>query len=164
MGSTKKGLWKDVLESKYGLWSMTNSFTPNQNRYKSRWWNDLSKVSLSDQGDNWVNSNMVWQHGSEDKIKFWEDEWLANGQLKGRYERIYNNYDLKDKTIGNFGSWSTQGWEWKFSWRREWFEWERTMIEEFMENLSQVSLYPNKEDLRLWNDPPLYTISGGKAG
>ena len=28
-----------------------------------------------------------------------------------------------------------------------------------MENLSHVSLYPNKEDLRLWNDPPSYTFS-----
>ena len=28
-----------------------------------------------------------------------------------------------------------------------------------MENLSQVSLYPNKEDLWLWNDPPSYTFS-----
>ena len=59
MGSIEKGLWKDVLESKYGLWSMTSSFTLNRNRYKSRWWNDLFKVSLSYQGDNWVNSNMV---------------------------------------------------------------------------------------------------------
>ena len=159
MGSTEKGLWKDILESKYELWSTTNSFILNRNRYKSIWWNDLSKVSLSDQGDNWVNSNMVWQLGSGDKIKFWEDEWLANGQLKGRYERIYNNSDLKDKTIGKFGSWSTQGWEWKFSWRKEWFEWERTMVEEFMEDLSQVVLYPNKEDIRLWNDPSSYTFS-----
>jgi len=52
MGSDEKRLWKDVIESKYGLWSQTNSFTPNQIRYKSRWWNDLSKISLSDQGDN----------------------------------------------------------------------------------------------------------------
>ncbi|XP_068485032.1 uncharacterized protein [Phaseolus vulgaris] len=109
MGSAEKGLWKDVLESKYGLWSMTNSFTSNRIRYKSRWWNDLSKVNISDQEDNWINSNMVWQLGSGDKIKFWEDEWLANGQLKGRYERIYNNSDLKDKTIENFGNWSTHG-------------------------------------------------------
>ena len=159
LGSAEKGLWKDVLESKYGLWSMTNSFTPQRIRYKSKWWNDLSKVSISDQGDNWINSNMVWQLGSGDKIKFWEDEWLANGQLKGRYERIYNNSDLKDKTIENFGNWSTQGWEWKFSWRREWFEWERIMLEDFMENISQVSLCPIKEDRRLWNDYPSYTFS-----
>jgi len=70
-----------------------------------------------------------------------------------------NNSDLKDKTIENFGNWSTQGWEWKFSWRREWFEWERIMLEEFMENISQVSLCPIKEDRRLWNDHPSYTFS-----
>jgi len=159
MGSPETGLWKDVLESKYDLWRLTNSTRPNRNRCKSIWWNDLSKVSLSDQGDNWFNSNMVWQVGSREKIKFWEDEWLANGQLKGRYERIYNNSELKDKTIGSFRRWSIEGWEWKFSWRREWFEWEKTMVEDFMASISRVSLHPYKEDLRLWNNPPSYTFS-----
>jgi len=46
---------------------------------------------------------MVWKVGSGEKVKFWEDEWLANGQLKERYERIYNNSELKDKSIGSFG-------------------------------------------------------------
>jgi len=159
MGSDEKGLWKDVIESKYGVWSPTNSFASNQMRYKSRWWNDLTKVSLSDQGDNWFNPNMVWQLRSGEKIKFWEDEWLVNGQLKGRYARLYNNSEFKDKTIDNFGRWSTEGWEWKFSWRREWFEWEKTIVEDFMESISQVSLHPGKEDLRVWNDPPTYIFS-----
>ena len=35
---------------------------------------------------------MVWQVGSGKKFKFWEDEWLANAQLKERYAKIYNNY------------------------------------------------------------------------
>jgi len=65
---------------------------------------------------------MTWEVGSREKIKFWEDEWLANGQLKGRYKRLYNNSELKDKLIGSCGSWNADGWEWKLSWRREWFE------------------------------------------
>jgi len=28
-----------------------------------------------------------------------------------------------------------------------------------MESISHVSLRPDKEDLRLWNDPPSYTFS-----
>jgi len=109
MGSTEYGLWKEVLESKYGSRWLSNSYTPKQNKYTSKWWNDLFKVSLSDQGDNWFNLNMVWKVGSGEKVKFWEDEWLANGQLKVRYERIYNNSELKDKSIGSFGSWSADG-------------------------------------------------------
>jgi len=92
------------------------------------------------------------------KVKLWEDEWIANGQLKAKYERIYNNFELKDKSIDCFGSWNADGWEWKFRWRREWFEWEKIMVEDFMSILSQVSLQPDKEDSRLWNDPPSYTF------
>jgi len=33
------------------------------------------------------------------------------------------------------------------------------MIEDFMSILAQVSLQPDKEDSRLWNDPPSYTFS-----
>jgi len=102
---------------------------------------------------------MVWKVGSGVKIKFWEDEWIANGQLKVRYERIYNNSELKEKPIDSFGSWNADGWEWKFSWRRDWFEWEKTMVEDFMSIISQVSLQPDKEDLRTWNDPQSYTFS-----
>ena len=159
LGSTEYGLWKEVLESKYGLRWLSNSYVPKQNRFTSRWWVDLFKASISDQGINWFNQNMVWKVRSGAKINFWEDEWLTNGKLRVRYERIYNNSEFKDKTIDNFGIWNAVGWEWKFSWRRDWFEWEKTMVEEFMSIISQVLLQPDKEDSRLLNDPPSYTFS-----
>jgi len=97
---------------------------------------------------------MVWQVGFGENFKFWEDEWLANDKLRDRYARIYNNFVLKDKNIGSFGRWSNEGWEWAFCWRREWYEWEKPMVEYFMASISQVSLRPDKEDSWLWNDPP----------
>jgi len=102
---------------------------------------------------------MAWEIGSGEKIKFWEDEWLNIGQLRLKYERIHNNSELKDKPIDNFGGWNADGWEWNFSWRRDWFEWEKTLVEEFLSIISQVSLQPDKEDSRTWNDPPSYTFS-----
>jgi len=139
------------------VWSMglTISHAPNRKRYTSRWWSDLAKASLLDQGDNWSNPNMVWKVGSRRRSNFGK----MSGQLKIRYERIYNNSELKDKSIGSFGSWTTEGWEWKFSWRRDWFEWEKSMVEDFMAIISQVPLQLDKEDLRIWNDPPRHTHS-----
>jgi len=74
MRSTETGLWKEVLESKYGSWREVNSVTQACNKYKFRWWVDLSKLSLSDQGSSWFNSNVVWQVGSGAKFQFWEDD------------------------------------------------------------------------------------------
>jgi len=159
LGSQESGLWKDVLESKYGQWGTTISYAPNRKGYTSRWWSDLAKASLSDQGANWFNQNLGWKVGSREKIKFWEDEWLTNGQLKTRYERLYNNSELKDKYIVSCGSWTMEGWEWKFSWRRDWFEWEKSMVEDFMAIISQVILQQEVEDIRIWIDPPSYTFT-----
>jgi len=66
------GLWKEVLESKYGLTWLSNSYVPKRNRFTSRWWIDLFKVSISDKGDNWFNQNMFWKVGS------------GEGQILGR--------------------------------------------------------------------------------
>ena len=159
LDSTENGLWREVLESKYNLGRLTNSCALKRNRFTSRWWSDLSKVGLSDQGASWFNQNTTWKVGSGVKIKFWEDEWLPIGQLKARYERLYNNSELKDKTIGSFGCWNTDRWEWKFSWRREWFEWEKNMVEDFMSIISLVPFQPDNEDVRIWNDPQSYTFS-----
>jgi len=39
MGSSKDGLWKEVLESKYGGWRSLKVSNPN--RFRSLWWKDL---------------------------------------------------------------------------------------------------------------------------
>jgi len=93
------------------LWREVNFATHARNKYKSIWWTDLSKVSLSDHGSNWFNSNGVWQVGSGAKFKFWKDDWIINGQIKERYPIIYNNSLIKDEPIVRFGRWSTEGWE-----------------------------------------------------
>ncbi|XP_068498505.1 uncharacterized protein [Phaseolus vulgaris] len=60
-------------------------------------------------------------------------------------------------------NWNVVGWEWNFSWRRDWFEWEKSMVEEFMSIISQVLLQPDKEDSRIWIDPPSYTFSNASG-
>jgi len=61
--SPEVGLWKDVLESKYGSWRRVNLITPDHNKYKYRWWTDLCKVCNTDQGTNLFDSNVVWEVG-----------------------------------------------------------------------------------------------------
>jgi len=63
-------------------------------------------------------TQMWYGSGFGSKFKWWEDEWIDNIKLKEKYPRIFNNSLIKDKTIENFGRWSSKGWEWVFSWRR----------------------------------------------
>lgn len=42
----------------------------------------------------------------------------------------------KNKVIGDMGEWVEEKREWKFSWRRQFFEWEQEQWVEFKENNS----------------------------
>jgi len=66
---------------------------------------------------------------------------------------MFNNSLLKDKPIVRYGRWTTEGWEWVFSWKREWFECQKPMQENFMACLSQQTLHPYREDKWLLRDP-----------
>jgi len=51
-----KGLWKDILVSKYGSWRSLDS--DNINTKESRWWKDLKTVTKGKgEGRNWFNKN-----------------------------------------------------------------------------------------------------------
>ena len=68
--------------------------------------------------------------GDGSKFKLLEDVWLDNTQLKERYPRIHKNSMEEDKPIMSFGRWTTEVWEWVFSWRKAWFEWKKPMVDD----------------------------------
>jgi len=45
--------------------------------------------------------------------------------------------------LEQYGEWKDLGWEWDFKWRREWFDWEKPMIEELFGIIQQS--FPKKE-------------------
>ena len=52
------------------------------------------------------------------------------------YPRLFSNLNQKDELIANVGKWVGDVWEWKFSWRMEWFVWERPLFFEFFTRIS----------------------------
>lgn len=69
LGLEEKGLWKDILVSKYGSWRTLNSESTNSK--ESRWWKDLRSVTKEKGGRrNQFNQNYNWRLGKENKILF----------------------------------------------------------------------------------------------
>ena len=66
------------------------------------------------------------------KIKLWEDIWVDNCQLKVRFPRLFNNSLSIDNSLCCFGKWHINIWSWEFKRRREWFEWEKSQVDEFL--------------------------------
>ena len=85
--SDEKGRWKDILESKYGDESEGLQFPI---RLQSWWWRDLRKVCMQGGGQGWFQAEMSWGIGCGDRIKFWEDVWIGNTNLKSEFPRLYS--------------------------------------------------------------------------
>lgn len=52
------------------------------------------------------------------------------------------------------GSWEGDRWAWKFRWKREWFKWECSFLEEFHMLLEIVIIEGREQDQWVWLEDP----------
>ena len=69
LGTDEQGLWKDILQSKYGSWRGLRG--NNRKHYTSKWWKDLCDVCGEREEGKWFDQNLEWKVGSDYRIKFW---------------------------------------------------------------------------------------------
>ena len=63
---------------------------------------------------------------------------------------LYRISDQQKQIIMNMGNNSNGGWEWKLSWRTALFDSEIQMADNFLGELSQQQIQPNREDRCSW--------------
>ncbi len=80
--------WKDILDSKYGS-EVGRSHT--RLKWQSWWWRDLSKA-CGEGEDEWFQKSVVWKVGDGGNVKFWEDAWVTNNNLKSLYPRLFFSF------------------------------------------------------------------------
>jgi len=78
---------------------------------QSRWWKDLRNVCGVGIEGMWLNENIKWDLGPENKVLFWEDKWLGHCTLKDKYPRLYINSYIKDITVSMAGEWRENLWD-----------------------------------------------------
>ena len=58
-----------------------------------------------------------------------------------------------------FRKWVNNEWEWKVTWRREWFEWEFPQVDEFVHLKQKTTIKKEGEDEWTWKDEEgTYTV------
>jgi len=97
LGIEGHGLWKEVLESKYGSWRNLNE--TNISRYASRWWKDIHKVCGNSEHGAWFEKCIGWSVGEGEKVKLWEDTWVGDESLSTRFPRLYSISESKERYI-----------------------------------------------------------------
>ena len=75
----------------------------------------------------------------------WKDKWLSGVTLLEKYPRLYAKSLSKNATIREMGFCNNGSWEWKLEWRREWFEWEKSHIDIFMNELGKRTIVISRE-------------------
>ncbi|XP_068471476.1 uncharacterized protein [Phaseolus vulgaris] len=141
--SDEKGKWKDIMESKYMIKSGISSVRPC---YHSWWWRDLEEICREGNDVGWFQQAVTWNVRSGDLVRFWEDPWVNNNNLKELYPRLFSLSLNQEMTVGETGFWDNHGWHWHLKWRRERFHWESILEEELLAILSRGVLYKDSKD------------------
>jgi len=85
--SQEKGKWKEVLHLKYGAELECPHISV---KYQSWWWRDLVNVCREGGGDGWFQKELLWKLGRGAKVRFWEDVWVGDSNLKTTFQRLFS--------------------------------------------------------------------------
>jgi len=148
LGSTERDLWKEVLTSKYGGWRSLGE--EGKGRRCSLWWKDLKEVWFSEGWGRSFADGFKWSIGEGKDILFWEDRWLNGESLKSSFPRFFSISSSKNAKVSELGYWSNGDWVWQLSWRRSFFEWEKSLAEQLRQLLLEARVVSGEVDGWIW--------------
>jgi mannosylglycoprotein endo-beta-mannosidase len=141
-------LWKKVLMAKYGSHIVGNANLEVEEfrRVSSVWWRDICRL---DGSIGWFKQSASKILGNGQSIYFWKDVWLEDQRLNVKFPRLFGISIQKDSLISDIGSWVDGVWRWDLRWRRAFFAWEETLLDELLMLLTRVNL-KDEEDRWHW--------------
>ncbi|MCH80955.1 putative ribonuclease H protein [Trifolium medium] len=140
-------LWK-VVVAKYGVGALGNVGLEglNPRPISSVWWGEICRL---DKGIGWFSQVAVKKLGNGNSIKFWKDVWVGEQCLAQRFSRLFGISVQQDEFIRNVGSWVNGEWRWGLSWRKNFFVWEQTLVQELLDLISNVAI-TDADDGWIW--------------
>ncbi|KAH1229023.1 hypothetical protein GmHk_10G028887 [Glycine max] len=150
-------LWARTLVSIYGGWHALLHGRGSVDN--SPWWKDLKSI-FQQQHQSRLATNLRWKVGNGARIQFWKDKWRKDDiTLKDKYP-VSQQQDL---TISLMGQNVDNGWDWKFQWRRIFFDHEIDMVEAFMDAIDGVQIHSSRMDHLTWRAEPSGSYSTKSA-
>jgi len=150
--SAEEGLWREVLEARYGSWR--NLDITLGHRKQSLWWKDLCGICGKGAKDNWFDCRSKWILGDGRSVKFWDDRWVEDIVLKEKYPRLFSISTCKDSLVSDLvisGQITSDGCHsWNLGWRREMFVWEKCLEEQLLDKISKIHWSSEGKDRLIW--------------
>jgi len=66
------------------------------------------------------------------------------------YPRLLQISDQIGRKVSDIGVWNGPIWEWTLKWRRDWFEWEKPIIEEFLQLIQDCIMRIDAQHQWVW--------------
>ncbi|KAK2401932.1 hypothetical protein QL285_051491 [Trifolium repens] len=99
----------------------------------------------------WINKDSDWfirtamkKVGNGRSTKFWTNIWVGDQPLCVKFPRLFSISMQQDEVVGNTGSWGENQWRWNLQWRRNLFQWEKTICRQLEQLI--VLFHPLDQD------------------
>jgi hypothetical protein len=134
-------VWKEVITSKYGekVLSRVELGVDCIPWFASLWWKDVCSIG-SNRGINWFSQCVTRKIGNGNHTSFWLDNWSGDTSLKDRFPRLFSISNQKEASVAEVWNPECEVERWRFHWRRRFFVWEETMLDELKEVLNGVMI------------------------
>ena len=124
--------------------------------FTSQWWQDLKSI-FQQQHNNCFNDNLKWRVGTGSNISLRNDLWLQdNCNIQRKYPQLYVISKQQNFLINSMGEFVDGRWEWKLSWRRDFFDYEIQMAADFVDEIHSGHIHVicnSTMTRRLWWEP-----------
>ncbi|CAL5385255.1 unnamed protein product [Camellia sinensis] len=147
-GCEVNALWRRLLCSKYMF--EENNWIPTVNsssRYSRIWSDILATIGQNQPLKEFYLVQFQIKVGNGCRIKFWHDKWAGVRCLKDEYPRLFSLSNDKEATLSIFYARKSSLEEWKFSFRRDLYDWEKAEVTNLVAGLGEApSLSIDVED------------------
>ncbi|GKU85525.1 hypothetical protein SLEP1_g191 [Rubroshorea leprosula] len=152
LANMEEGLWKSVIEGKYGVigWHWLEWVRDGRN-IGSLWWRDIQSLKTGEG----VNVRWLWE-GFRLKIRegkgisFWWDVWCRKECLANKFPILYSLLTRKDKECHEMGNVDQGKWKWNLTWRRNLFVGEEEAAREMKRKTEDVKITPGHPNRWEW--------------
>ena len=150
--SEETALWWRVLNEKYG--GVVELGSEESFQIGSNWWVDIGRVASGEREGKWFEESISKVVGCGIRINFWEDKWLGGEILKDKFKRVYEISNQKNWKVAEMGGWEGDEWLWNLVWRRNFFEWELPLVNDFLQELGKSIIKQGIKDSWRWKHDP----------
>ena len=143
LGDESEGLWKELVEGKYGV--LRNGWDVREVSYKaSPIWKGILSVK-----DNFM-MNITYRMGMGEKILLWKDNWIGDRPLANHFPNLCSRVVEKEAKVNCYLCFSGEQKVWTPILRRIIREDEEGHLMSLLNILSGVHIAEGGEDIRLW--------------